>query len=209
MAAVKTGMLATAATVDAVAARPPPAELPNLVVDPVMVASSGDRLLDAGAEEAYRERLFPHAAVVTPNLREAEVLLGRTHPQPRRPAARPPAPGATGARRVVVKGGHPAGDPTGGGRRLGRQGTVYELRAPWVDTPNTHGTGCSFAAATAAHLAQGDDLRDALASREGLRHPRDRRRRPLAPRRRSRPPGPLRLADLVTGCSWTLSAARG
>src|ERR1700682_754217 len=75
VAAVKTGMLATRAIIGVVAARAAAGELPNLVVDPVMVASSGDRLLDEDAETAYLEELFPRAVVITPNLREAGLLV--------------------------------------------------------------------------------------------------------------------------------------
>ncbi|MEV4619360.1 bifunctional hydroxymethylpyrimidine kinase/phosphomethylpyrimidine kinase [Asanoa sp. NPDC049573] len=162
--AVKTGMLATAATVEAVAALAVAGRLPHLVVDPVMVSSSGDRLLEPAAEAAYRDKLFPHAAVVTPNRREAEVLLGtaiRTRAD-QHAAAR--ALGDLGAAAAVVKGGHPTDDAGNHAVDVVWDGTgTYELTGPWVDTPNTHGTGCSFAAATAALLAQGDDLRTALA----------------------------------------------
>jgi len=162
--AVKTGMLATASTVEAVAALAVAGRLPHLVVDPVMVSSSGDRLLEPAAEAAYRDKLFPHAAVVTPNRREAEVLLGTTIRSRADQHAAARALGDLGAGAAVVKGGHPAGDAGGLAVDVVWDGTdTYELTAPWVDTPNTHGTGCSFAAATAAHLAQGDDLRTALA----------------------------------------------
>ncbi|GIF46123.1 hydroxymethylpyrimidine kinase /phosphomethylpyrimidine kinase [Asanoa ferruginea] len=162
--AVKTGMLATAATVEAVAALAVAGRLPHLVVDPVMVSSSGDRLLEPAAEAAYRDRLFPHAAVVTPNKREAEVLLGTTIRSRADQHAAARALGALGAGAAVVKGGHPAGDAGDLAVDVVWDGIdTYELTAPWVDTPNTHGTGCSFAAATAAHLAQGADLRTALA----------------------------------------------
>ncbi|WP_203713929.1 bifunctional hydroxymethylpyrimidine kinase/phosphomethylpyrimidine kinase [Asanoa siamensis] len=161
--AVKTGMLATAATVEAVAALAAAGRLPHLVVDPVMVSSSGDRLLEPSAEVAYRSLLFPHATVVTPNLREAEVLLGTPirNRDDQHAAAR--ALGDLGAAAAVVKGGHPAGEATGEAVDVVWDGKeAYELHGPWIDTPNNHGTGCSFAAATAAHLAQGDDLRTAL-----------------------------------------------
>ncbi|GAA1861517.1 bifunctional hydroxymethylpyrimidine kinase/phosphomethylpyrimidine kinase [Asanoa iriomotensis] len=164
VAAVKTGMLATAATVTAVADLAAQGRLPHLVVDPVMVSSSGDRLLEPEAEAAYRDRLFPHASVVTPNLREAEALLGATirSRADQHEAAR--ALGDLGAAAAVVKGGHPAGDPDGEAVDVVWDGKeTHELRARWVDTPNNHGTGCSFASATAAFLAQGDDLRTALA----------------------------------------------
>ncbi|SNT65829.1 hydroxymethylpyrimidine/phosphomethylpyrimidine kinase [Asanoa hainanensis] len=163
VAAVKTGMLATAATVEAVSALAAQGRLPNLVVDPVMVSSSGDRLLEPAAENAYRHGLFPHAAVVTPNLREAEVLLGSPIRSREDQHAAARALGDLGAGAAVVKGGHPAGDATGSAVDVVWDGKeTYELSARWVDTPNTHGTGCSFAAATAAYLAQGEDLRTAL-----------------------------------------------
>ena len=98
VAATKTGMLATAPILLAVAALAAAGRLPRLVVDPVMVSSSGDRLLDAEAEHAYIEQLLPHATVVTPNLREAEVLLGGA--SPRSPSsAPPPRPSEPSARR--------------------------------------------------------------------------------------------------------------
>ena len=164
VAGVKTGMLATAATVTAVASLAAAGRLPNLVVDPVMVASSGDRLLEPAAEAAYRDLLFPHAAVVTPNRREAEVLLGIPIHTLADQHAAARALGALGAAAAVVKGGHPADDAGAEAVDVVWDGqTTYELRAPWVETPNNHGTGCSFAAATAAHLARGADLHDALA----------------------------------------------
>ncbi len=153
--AVKTGMLATAPIIKAVAARAGRGHLPNLVVDPVMVAASGDRLLEPEAERAYLEQLFPHALVVTPNLREAAVLLDRpvhTIDDMAR-AARDLA--AAGPRIVVVKGGHlrdaDAVD------MLYTDGSLRELHASRVDTENVHGTGCTFASAIAAGLATGDE----------------------------------------------------
>jgi hydroxymethylpyrimidine/phosphomethylpyrimidine kinase len=153
--AVKTGMLATAPIIKAVAARAGRRELPNLVVDPVMVAASGDRLLEPRAEQVYLEQLFPHALVITPNLREAEVLLDRrvVSIDDMAGAARDLA--AAGPRFVVVKGGHlrdsDAVDV------LYANGTVRELRVPRVATENVHGTGCTFASAIAARLASGDE----------------------------------------------------
>ena len=162
---VKTGMLATAATVEAVAALAAAGRLPNLVVDPVMVASSGDRLLEPAAERSYRDKLLPHATVVTPNLWEAEVLLGtpiRTRDDQHR-AARDL--GRYGPAAVVVKGGHPVDDAGPEALDVVWDGAAtYELRSPWINTSNNHGTGCSFAAATAAYLARGADLRTALES---------------------------------------------
>ncbi|NIQ52742.1 MAG: hydroxymethylpyrimidine/phosphomethylpyrimidine kinase, partial [Gemmatimonadetes bacterium] len=158
VAAVKTGMLATREIVEVVADLAAAERLPNLVVDPVMVASSGARLLTPDAEEACRRALLPHAVVATPNVHEAEVLLGvriRTLDD-QRDAARRLA--ALGVRHVVVKGGHAVAD-------AGRQATdvladrdtghVRDLVAPRLPSRNTHGSGCTFASAVAAGLALG------------------------------------------------------
>lgn len=157
--ATKTGMLASAAIVQAVADAVLRHRLSPLVVDPVMVAKSGDRLLDAAAERAYVERLFPLAALVTPNLHEAEALLGRPvrDPDAMRAAARDLA--GLGARAVLVKGGALEGaalDVLFDGER------VVDVPAPRVETANTHGTGCTLSAAIAARLALGDRLLDAV-----------------------------------------------
>jgi hydroxymethylpyrimidine/phosphomethylpyrimidine kinase len=165
LAATKTGMLANAATVRAVADLAATGVLPNLVVDPVMVSSSGDRLLESDAERLYTEALFPHARVITPNLREAEVLLGytiRTLAEQHEAAF---ALGKLGPAAVVVKGGHAVADSADEAVDVVWDGTTtYELRAARVDTPNNHGTGCSFASATAAGLARGASVREALAA---------------------------------------------
>lgn len=157
--AVKTGMLATAEIVELVARRAALGDLPNLVVDPVMVASSGDRLLDVDAEAAYVELLLPSALVATPNLREASLLAGRPLDDVAgmEDAARRIA--ALGARYVLVKGGHLAGDAVD---VLFDGNVAVELRASRVDTPNVHGTGCSLAATIAARLARGDSVPDAV-----------------------------------------------
>ena len=158
VAAAKTGMLATAAIVLAVAEAVERLQLPLLVVDPVMVAKSGDRLLDADAGSAYR-RLIPLATVLTPNLPEAESLLGRPVRtlSDMREAAR--ALHAMGPRAVVVKGGHLEGEAVD----VFFDGSVLEeLPAPRIATANTHGTGCTYSAAIAARLALGDPLLDAV-----------------------------------------------
>lgn len=184
VAAVKTGMLATEAIVRTVAADAATGRLPNLVIDPVLVSSTGARLLDEGAERAYLEDLFPHALVVTPNRREAAVLLGREVVS-REDAIRAAVDlGRHGSRWVVVKGGAPASpggeatsDRTGSsdGEAVDvvlevARGEVTELRAPWVDTSNDHGTGCSFAAATAAALAHGVGVLKALETAKAFVH---------------------------------------
>jgi hydroxymethylpyrimidine/phosphomethylpyrimidine kinase len=161
VAAVKTGLLATVETVDAVADLAATGRLPNLVVDPVLVASTGDRLLEAEAERAYRERLFPLAAVVTPNRREAGVLLGGTVAtvDEQREAAR--ALAASGPATVVVTGGDGAPGEDAVDVVVGVPG-LTELRCPRLATRNTHGSGCTFASAVAAGLASGRPVADAL-----------------------------------------------
>ena len=151
--AVKTGMLATAATVRAVAARAASGELPQLVVDPVMVATTGHRLLDPEAERAYVELLFPHALVVTPNLREASVLVGRELTTVEDMVSAVGELAATGARHVVVKGGHLPGGVAADVMFDGGRTTV--LSGPRITTANVHGTGCTLSAAIVAQLARG------------------------------------------------------
>lgn len=156
VAATKTGMLATARIVATVARLAADRGLPNLVVDPVMVASSGDRLLDRDAEREYREALLPHAAVVTPNVYEAEVLLGGeiTNLAEQHEAAQALAAFCPGV--VVVKGGHAVRDAQEEAIDVIWDGSsTTELRAERVATPNNHGTGCTFSAAIAAGLAHG------------------------------------------------------
>ncbi len=157
--AAKTGMLSSSAIIEAVAMAIEDFGLHNLVVDPVMVAKGGARLLRSDAVAALRTRLLPLAAVVTPNLPEAEVLLERKIEslEDRRQAARDLA--AMGARAAVVKGGHAAGDPIDvfcDGSQL------VELPAPRIATGNTHGSGCAFSAAIAAGLAIGREPLEAV-----------------------------------------------
>ncbi|MFN3975177.1 MAG: bifunctional hydroxymethylpyrimidine kinase/phosphomethylpyrimidine kinase [Dehalococcoidia bacterium] len=150
--AVKTGMLANASIIQVVAERVRSLRLPNLVVDPVMVAKSGDRLLREDAVSALKTALLPLATVVTPNVPEAEALTGLTISSlaDARKAAR--AIVDMGARIAVVKGGHregPAIDVFYDGREF------HLLRGPRIETTSTHGTGCTFASAIAAGLARG------------------------------------------------------
>jgi hydroxymethylpyrimidine/phosphomethylpyrimidine kinase len=169
VAAVKTGMLAGQETVALLAgyAR----RLPNLVVDPVLVASSGQPLFAGAAVEAYRELLFPHAAVVTPNLYEAGLLVGRTLSTLDDAVAAAEELATTGAGCVVVKGGHLDSDD--GGQAIDvvwSAGRYSLLRAPRISSANNHGTGCTFAAATAARLALGDSLPEALSAAKFFVH---------------------------------------
>jgi hydroxymethylpyrimidine kinase/phosphomethylpyrimidine kinase len=151
--AAKTGMLSSAAIIGAVAEAVREHGLSLLVVDPVMVAKGGAKLLRDDAIDALREQLIPLAAVVTPNLPEAEVLLGRriASLDERKQAARDLV--ALGATAAVLKGGHAedATDVYFDGSQL------IELRAERIDTVNTHGSGCVFSAAITAWLARGAD----------------------------------------------------
>ena len=150
--AAKTGMLASSKIIDAVAGAIRKHRITNLVVDPVMVAKGGAKLLRDDAIDALRLRLLPLAAVITPNLPEAAVILGRPIRtiDERREAARDLV--ALGPRAAVVKGGHAGDDVTD----VYWDGTeMVELTGTRVATTNTHGSGCVFSAAIAAGLAKG------------------------------------------------------
>ena len=159
--AVKIGMLHSAATIETVAAAIDRHQLPQVVLDPVMVATSGAVLIDPAAVAALVRLMFPRALLVTPNLDEAAMLVGRALHTEADMADAAQQLLAIGARAVLLKGGHLAG------------GTVADLllqpglpplwmRAPRIDTPNTHGTGCTLSSAIAARLALGDDLPQAV-----------------------------------------------
>jgi hydroxymethylpyrimidine/phosphomethylpyrimidine kinase len=159
--AVKTGMLASAPIIQVVAAKVREHRLPNLVVDPVMVAKSGDPLLRQEAVTVLRDLLLPLATVVTPNLPEAEILVGRSlqDGDDVRRAAREIV--ALGPRAVVMKGGHGGGDVVVD--VLFDGANFREYTAPRIDTSSTHGTGCTFASAIAAGLARGLSIEEAVA----------------------------------------------
>jgi len=157
--AVKTGMLATSAIIRRVAQDVRELGLTTLVVDPVMVAKSGDPLLRSNAVAALVEELLPLALVVTPNLHEAEVLVGfpvKT-PEDMEKAARKIK--SFGPRYVVLKGGHLEGDPMD---LLDDGERVVRFPTERFHTPNTHGTGCTFASAIAAGLAKGLNVPEAV-----------------------------------------------
>jgi hydroxymethylpyrimidine/phosphomethylpyrimidine kinase len=154
VAAVKTGMLGSAEIVAAVAEKIKQYRLQNVVIDPVMVAKSGDYLLEKDAQKAMQEQLFPLASLITPNLPEAEAFYGAAIKDldDMKEAARHLF--ARGPSFVLLKGGH---------LRQGRElvdllydGEAFSFyRAPRIETKNTHGTGCTFASAIAANLARG------------------------------------------------------
>jgi hydroxymethylpyrimidine/phosphomethylpyrimidine kinase len=159
--AVKIGMVAQLATVDAIAAGLKRWSPNHIVLDPVMVATSGDRLLAAEAVEALRTQLIPRATLVTPNLPEAAALLAEPvassqaaiESQGRRLLS-------MGCRAVLIKGGHGQGAESIDYLFSGTG--VVALAAPRIATKNTHGTGCSLSSAIAAGLAKGEDLETAV-----------------------------------------------
>jgi len=158
--AVKVGMLATAAIVEAVAAAIAELDLPHVVVDPVMVAKGGDRLLEEDAVAALRAELLPRAHIVTPNVPEAEVLSGLTIRSVDDMRAAGERILRLGPRVVLVKGGHLEG-PESVDVACTAHGN-FELRGPRVATRHTHGTGCTLSSAIAANLALGLDDDTAL-----------------------------------------------
>ena len=158
--AVKVGMLGNAAIVEAVAAAIAELDLPHVVVDPVMIAKGGDRLLEAEAVAAVRAELLPLAHVVTPNVPEAEVLSGRTIRSVDDMRAAGERILGLGPRVVLIKGGHLEGPESIDVVCTAHE--VFELRRPRIDTRHTHGTGCTLSSAIAANLAIGLDDRSAL-----------------------------------------------
>ena len=173
VAAVKTGMLSSVEIVKVVAKLLKPQNVTNLVVDPVMIAKSGHRLLKPDAVEALMHELIPLALVVTPNIHEAQQLSGieiKTLNDARRAAK---IIHRLGCRHVLIKGGHLLEDRA---TDLLYDGRFFELfKSEFIDTPHTHGTGCTFASAIAAHLALGKPLTQAITAAkayltEAIRH---------------------------------------
>jgi hydroxymethylpyrimidine/phosphomethylpyrimidine kinase len=161
-AAVKTGMLASTELVETVVAGIDRHDLGPVVVDPVMVATSGDRLLDAGSERAVVELLLPRATLVTPNLPEASILAARSVESfdAMEDAAR--AIADLGASAVLLKGGHLGGETLVD--VLWHDGSVHRWERSRLETRHTHGTGCTLSSAIAAGLAHGRSLEDAVAA---------------------------------------------
>jgi len=158
--AVKSGMLGTAELVDAVATAIARFRLPNYVLDPVMVATSGDRLLRADAEQRIASRLVPLAALVTPNLDEAQILAGHEVRGVEDMERAGRALVKMGARAALVKGGH-LDAPDLVDVLVTRDG-VRRFTHPKLPTRSTHGTGCTLSAAVAAGLALGRSLERAV-----------------------------------------------
>lgn len=158
--AMKTGMLFNAEIIQAVCGRIRQYGIDRVVVDPVMVATSGDLLLRQDAVESIKGQLLPLALVVTPNLREAEVLAGIPISGDAAILEAAKRIASYGCRFVLIKGGHAEGDAVDW---LYGDGTMVPYRAPRVRTSNTHGTGCTLSAAIAALLARGRDVPRAVA----------------------------------------------
>ena len=157
--AVKTGMLSSSSIIQNTADRLEAWGIPLLVVDPVMIAKSGTQLLHRDAIHALKNDLLPSASVITPNIPEAEVLSGHTIHSPDAVETAAKAISELGPRTVVVKGGHLPGDPID---TVYRDGVITRLEGERISTKNTHGTGCTFAAAIATFLAHGVDELEAV-----------------------------------------------
>ncbi len=159
--AVKIGMLANLGIIQAVAMSLNQFKLCNIVLDPVMIATSGDRLLQDNAVQALRGELFTLASLITPNLHEAAVLLGEPIAINKDDMERQAfALIEQGAKAVLIKGGHGTGSESID--ILVHNGKVQRFVAERVHTKNTHGTGCTLSSAIAAYLARGCDLIDAV-----------------------------------------------
>lgn len=166
--AAKTGMLGTAAIVEAVAGAVDRHGIRKLVVDPVMISTSGATLSDDATSQAMVQLLFPRAMLVTPNLPEASYLLGRRIARRAEMERAAADLLALGCRAVLLKGGHLEDDGPGAtgldDLLMLADGTVRVFTHPRIDTPNLHGTGCTLAAAIASGLARGDALPDAVSA---------------------------------------------
>ncbi|MEP1694899.1 MAG: bifunctional hydroxymethylpyrimidine kinase/phosphomethylpyrimidine kinase [Paracoccaceae bacterium] len=160
---IKLGMLFSVPIIDVTAIRIAAFEGP-VVVDPVMIAKSGDRLLQDAAVDALIEQILPQASLLTPNLPEAARLLNEDEAKTSADIA---AQGrrllALGPKAVLMKGGHASGD-TCVDVLVDAHGVIRTFEAPRVDTLKTHGTGCTYSAAIAAQLAHGSDIKNAVAA---------------------------------------------
>ncbi len=168
--ATKTGFLASAETVAVVADAAQQGRLANLVVDPVLVSAAGAPLFPPDVRDAYLTRLLPHARVITPNRTEAGLLVGRPLPTVADMEAAALELLDLGCEAVVVKGGDAQDEGDVAVDVLAVAGRVERIEAPRVDTPNDHGSGCSFAASVAARLALGDEVEGAVRSAKAFVH---------------------------------------
>ena len=158
--AVKTGMVASVPLIEVIADKLTEYGARNIVVDPVMVATSGDRLISEDALDALKSRLLPLAAVLTPNIPEAEILSGISIRGPEEMVRAARAIGETYGCAVLCKGGHQISDANDYLWQPGGEGRWF--RSQRVDNPNTHGTGCTLSSAIASNLAKGFPLEQAV-----------------------------------------------
>jgi len=161
--AVKTGMLLTVGAVESVVKNVKEYRLEKLIVDPVMVAKGGHSLMQDGSKDVLIKKLLPLAFVLTPNIPEAETLAQM---KIRSIAAMKKAAviiNRLGAKNVLIKGGHLPGSKSSGALDILFDGDhYYEFSSPWIDTKNTHGTGCTYASALAAGIAKEKSIFDAV-----------------------------------------------
>jgi hydroxymethylpyrimidine/phosphomethylpyrimidine kinase len=160
--AVKTGMLLTVGAVDSVAEKVKEYRLEKLIVDPVMVAKGGHSLMQDKSRNALIKKLLPLALVVTPNIPEAEALSQMKIGSVAAIKKAAVIIQKLGAKNVLIKGGHLPGSRRSGALDILFDGKHYdEFSSPWIDTNNTHGTGCTYASALAAGIAKGERVFDA------------------------------------------------
>ncbi|WP_417050149.1 bifunctional hydroxymethylpyrimidine kinase/phosphomethylpyrimidine kinase [Dysosmobacter welbionis] len=157
--AVKTGMVSSTGLIEVIADKLKQYKAKNIVVDPVMVATSGSRLISQEAVDALKELLLPLATVLTPNIPEAEVLSGLTISGPANMEKAAQAIGEAYGCAVLCKGGHDLNDAND---LLWRDGTCKWFHGRRIHNPNTHGTGCTLSSAIASNLAKGCDLDTAV-----------------------------------------------
>lgn len=159
---VKIGMLLNAGVIATVAGRLQAHGIENIVLDPVMISTSGDHLLKEEAIAVLKQRLIPLARMITPNLREAEMLYGKTIGDKKHMQHAAVDLGQLGAKSVLIKGGHFDSDVSADYLFIPglQEGKWFEAKR--IDTANTHGTGCSLSSAIAAYLARGFTLMEAV-----------------------------------------------
>jgi hydroxymethylpyrimidine/phosphomethylpyrimidine kinase len=165
LGAVKTGMLFSSEIVEAVSKKLLDRRVRNLVVDPVMISKSGCELLQPAAVEKMKGVLFPLARLVTPNIHEAQRLTGQEIKTLEDAKQAAKTIQGYGSEAVLIKGGHLLSEPATDLLFDGKQFKIF--RGEFFETPNTHGTGCTYASAIAAHLALGTDLSEAVENAKG------------------------------------------
>jgi hydroxymethylpyrimidine kinase/phosphomethylpyrimidine kinase len=160
--AVKTGMLLTAGAVESVVKKVKEYRLEKLIVDPVMVAKGGHSLMQDKSINALIKKLLPLALVVTPNIPEAEALAQMRIGSIAAMKKAAVIIHGMDTKNVLIKGGHRPGSRRSGALDILFDGDhYYEFSSPWIDTKNTHGTGCTYASALAAGIAKGENIVDA------------------------------------------------